>query len=131
MAFSSAFARSMQEWIEEQKKILEIAKKNKDSFKDADRLTLLVASRTAFQHIVRTIKGFENWLQNPAIIAVMPKEMLAEIHEKIWNIMIELLEFDAKHTSEFLNYVKDKEKLAIPSLLLREEREERSPPYSL
>jgi hypothetical protein len=46
--------------------------------------------------------------------------------------MIELIEFDAKHTSDFLNYIKDKEKIStIPSLLLREEKEERTPPYSL
>ncbi|MDT7864960.1 MAG: DUF2153 family protein [Thermoproteota archaeon] len=132
MTFSAAFMRSMQEWVEEQKRILELAKKSMDSFKDADRLALLIAARTACQHISRTIKGFENWLNNPAITTVMPQSMLKEIQEKIWKIMIELIEFDAKHTSDFLNYIKDKEKIStIPSLLLREEREERTPPYSL
>lgn len=131
MAFSTAFIRSMQEWVEEQKKILDVAKKNLESFKNADRLTLLIASRTACQHISRTIKGFENWLQNPAIISLMPQDMLKEIHEKIWKLMIELVEFDAKHTNEFLLFVKNQEKITIPSLLLKEEKEERAPPYSL
>jgi|ECHnycMinimDraft_1075156.scaffolds.fasta_scaffold00029_25 hypothetical protein len=131
MAFSQAFIRSMQEWVTEQKKVLELARKNMDSFKNADRLTLLIASRTACQHISRTIKGFENWLQNPAIITVMPKEMLQEIHEKIWKIMIELIEFDAKHTGDFLEFLKDKEKVDVSSLLIREEKEDRTPPYSL
>jgi hypothetical protein len=83
-------------------------------------------------YIEGTIKGFENWLNNPAITTIMPQSMLKEIQEKIWKIMIELIEFDAKHTSDFLNYIKDKEKIStIPSLLLREEKEERTPPYSL
>ncbi len=133
MAFSETFVRSMQDWVAEQKKILEIATKNFEakSYKDADRLTLLLASRTACQHISRTIKGFENWLQNPAIISVMPKEMLEEIYLKIWKLMIELIEFDIKHTADFLVYLKDKEKLDVSLLLLREEKPERSPIYSL
>ncbi|MDT7891811.1 MAG: DUF2153 family protein [Thermoproteota archaeon] len=133
MAFNETFVRSMQDWVNEQKKILEIAVKSFESknYKEADRLNLLLASRTACQHISRTIKGFENWLQNPAIISVMPKEMLEEIYVKIWKLMIELIEFDIKHTSDFLNHVKDKQKLDISSLLIREERTDRSPIYSL
>ncbi len=133
MAFNETFIRSMQDWVAEQKKILELAIKSYESknYKETDRLNLLLASRTAFQHISRTIKGFENWLQNPAIISVMPKEMLEEIYLKIWKLMIDLIEFDIKHTSDFLNHLKDKEKLDVSVLLLREERSERSPIYSL
>ena len=132
-AFGPGFIRSMSEWVEEQKVLLKLAKKAE--FKDADRLTLMLAARTACNHIMRTIKGFDNWLQNPAIVSVMPEEMLREVQSKLWDIMLRLIEFDVKHTSEFVEYVSKKGGEEIPRLLMRTERKVRAreelPPRSL
>jgi hypothetical protein len=132
MAFQPEFLANIHAWVESQKKLLELAKQSLENLKDADRLTLLTASRTACYHISRTIKGFDNWLNNPAITTVMPKEMLKEVQEKLWKIMLEIIEFDIKHTSQFLDYITKEKIIAIPSLLIPKEEERTStPPYSL
>jgi hypothetical protein len=133
MAYHPEFLANLYNWVEQQKKLLELIKQSLENLKDADRLTLLTASRTACYHISRTIKGFDNWLNNPAITTVMPKEMLKEIQEKLWDIMMKIIEFDIKHTSQFLDYITKEKITAIPSLLIPKEEEERTstPPYSL
>jgi hypothetical protein len=132
MAFQPEFLANTHAWVESQKKLLELAKQSLENLKDADRLTLLTASKTACYHISRTIKGFDNWLNNPAITTVMPKEMLKEVQEKLWKIMLEIIEFDIKHTSQFLDYITKEKIIAIPSLLIPKEEERTStPPYSL
>jgi len=126
------FIRSMTDWINEQKNLLEIAKENEKYFEKADRLTLILAARTACTQAIRTLRGFENWLQNPVIISVMPEEMLREVHTRLWEIMIRLIEFDIKHTGEFVEYIKSAN-VDIPQLLLKVSKgeESRGPPLSL
>jgi hypothetical protein len=132
MAFQPEFFVNIHDWVEKQKKLLELIKQSLENLKDADRLTLLTASRTACYHISRTIKGFDNWLNNPAITTVMPKEMLKEIQEKLWDIMMKIIEFDIKHTSQFLDYITKEKITTIPSLLIpKEEERTPTPPYSL
>jgi hypothetical protein len=132
MAFQPEFFVNLYDWVEKQKKLLELAKQSLENLKDADRLTLLTSSRTACYHISRTLKGFDNWLNNPAITTVMPKEMLKEIQEKLWDIMLKIIEFDIKHTSQFLDYITKEKITTIPSLLIpKEEERTPTPPYSL
>jgi hypothetical protein len=46
--------------------------------------------------------------------------------------MLEIIEFDIKHTSQFLDYITKEKIIAIPSLLIPKEEERTStPPYSL
>ncbi len=95
-----AFLRNLEEWVKTQKKVLETFRSYEKAVEEGDRLNLIVATRAAFQHMIRTIKAFDNWLQDPVIIAHLPREMLVEV----WKVMIEvlekLLEIDIKHTSE-------------------------------
>ncbi len=93
-------------WIEDQRRFLEYTKISLKELERADRLTLVIAARTACSQILRTIKGFEGWLQNPVVIGLMPYEMIKEVQKKLWEIMIEVTNFDIKHTSEYRDYLK-------------------------
>ncbi len=98
-----AFLKSLTEWIESQRKTLEGVKESLKELEGADRLMLILASRNACYHIARTIRGFDSWLQNPMVIGLMPLEMAKEVQEKLYEIMFMLMEFDIKHTSEFVD----------------------------
>ncbi|MEM2534419.1 MAG: DUF2153 family protein, partial [Candidatus Nezhaarchaeales archaeon] len=90
-------------------------------------------SRNACYHIARTIRGFDSWLQNPMVIGLMPIEMAKEVQEKLYEIMLTLMEFDIKHTSEFADLLsKLMEEGKLPKILFEkpERREEgRRLPY--
>ncbi|AAY80174.1 hypothetical protein ATY89_02385 [Sulfolobus acidocaldarius] len=81
----------------------ELEKKYQNS--SSDRLDLILATRVAFQHILRTIKAFDQWLQDPQIIKHMPKEMLEDVMKTTWELLENLLELDIRHTSEFKDLV--------------------------
>ncbi|MEM2058528.1 MAG: DUF2153 family protein [Thermoproteota archaeon] len=98
-----AFLKSLTEWVEGQKKTMEGAKEALKDLEGADRLMLILASRNACYHIARTIRGFDSWLQNPMVIGLMPAEMAREVQKKLYEIMFILMEFDIKHTSEFVD----------------------------
>ena len=86
-----------------QKNLLETIKELEKKYEsgDNDRLDLILATRVAFQHIMRTIKAFDQWLQDPQIIKHMPKEMLEDVRKTTWEILETLLELDIRHTSQF------------------------------
>ncbi|OYT60533.1 MAG: hypothetical protein B6U75_01370 [Desulfurococcales archaeon ex4484_217_1] len=100
-----SFASHLTEWIKLQKTLLETVKKLNDSIKKGDRLTLIIATRTVFQHIMRTIKAFDQWLQDPFILEHMPREMLEEVWDNISDILLKLLELDIEHTSQFRDLI--------------------------
>ncbi len=95
-----AFLRNLDEWVKMQKKVLETFRSVEKQVEEGDRLSLVVATRAAFQHMIRTIKAFDNWLQDPVIIAHLPKEMLVEVWKVMYQVLEKLLEIDIKHTSE-------------------------------
>ncbi len=105
MSLSSSFLGNLDEWVKMQKKMLETVKKVEEELKKSDRLDLIVATRTAFQHIMKTIKAFDQWLQDPVIISHMPREYLVEVQERVWRILEELLELDIEHTSKFKEHM--------------------------
>ena len=90
-----------------QKNLLETLKELEKKYEagDTDRLDLILATRVAFQHIMRTVKAFDQWLQDPQIIKHMPKEMLEDVMRTTWNILETLLELDIRHTSQFRELV--------------------------
>jgi hypothetical protein len=98
----SSFLSNLDEWIKMQKSLLATIKdmEKNENDKDMDRLDLILASRVAFQHMMRTIKAFDQWLQDPMIIKHMPKEMLEDVKRTSWSILEQLLELDIRHTSE-------------------------------
>ena len=98
---SLGFLGHLEEWVKMQKRMLSALEEAEKQLKNGDRLSLVIASRTAFQHMIKTLKAFDQWLQDPLIVNHMPEEMLREVQEKAWDLLKKLLELDIKHTSEF------------------------------
>jgi hypothetical protein len=98
-----AFLKQLDEWVKMQRRLLQTFRETAEKVEQGDRLDLIVATRAAFQHMMRTIKAFDNWLQDPVIIAHVPKEMLLEVWKVMFNILQQLLEIDIKHTSDVRN----------------------------
>jgi hypothetical protein len=103
----SGYLANLDEWIKMQKNLLNTLREMEKKYQspDVDRLDLILATRVAFQHIMRTIKAFDQWLQDPQIIKHMPKEMLEDVMKTTWSILETLLELDIRHTSEFRDLV--------------------------
>jgi len=95
-----AFLRNLDEWVKMQRRVLETFRSVEEQVSQGDRLDLVVATRTAFQHMLRTIKAFDNWLQDPVIIAHLSREQLLEVWKTMFEILEKLLEIDIKHTGE-------------------------------
>ncbi|MEM2202803.1 MAG: DUF2153 family protein [Sulfolobales archaeon] len=102
------FLSNLDEWVNMQKRTAELFKSIDQEIKrkgDAlDRLELILATRAAFQHMSRTIKAFDQWLQDPLILANLDKQSLLEVWNATFNMLQALLELDIKHTSMFREY---------------------------
>lgn len=105
LGVTRAFLANLEQWVEVQKAVLASMVKAGDQFKEADRLELILAARAAFKHMIRTLEAFDKWLQDPFIIAHMPREMLEGVQRESWDIMKRLLELDIEHTTQFKEYV--------------------------
>lgn len=103
--FVKMFAANLTNWIEAQKNFLTSATLMEKQLEKADRLELVLATRAAFAHIVKTVEAFDKWLQDPFIVGHMPREMLIEIQKSVWETLKKLLELDIKHTSEFRDLI--------------------------
>ena len=103
--FIKIFAANLSKWVKAQEEYLDSVTKIESRLEDADRLELILATRAAFKHMIKTIEAFDKWLQDPFIIGHMPREMLAEVQRNVWTIMKQLLELDIRHTSEFRDYL--------------------------
>jgi hypothetical protein len=99
--FVKLFANNLTNWIEAQKTFLDTITSMEKDLEDSDRLELILATRTAFNHMIKTIEAFDRWLQDPFIVGHMPREMLLEVQKSVWEILKKLLELDIKHTSAF------------------------------
>ena len=100
-----SFTANLEHWVEVQKLVLASVRKVEGQLKDADRLELILATRMAFRHMIRTLEAFDKWLQDPFIIGHMPREMLEEVQRKAWDLLKALLELDISHTTQFKNYM--------------------------
>jgi len=127
--FARSFVANLEHWVEAQKLVLSSVRKVEEQLKDADRLELILATRMAFRHMIRTLEAFDKWLQDPFIIGHMPREMLEEVQKKAWELLKQLLELDISHTTQFKDYML---KLAregkLNPLLAAQRREERGTP---
>ncbi|BCU68265.1 hypothetical protein HS7_17020 [Sulfolobales archaeon HS-7] len=101
----NSFISNLDEWIKVQKNLLELIKQRGDKEEGGDRLDLILDSRYAFQHMMRTLKAFDQWLQDPLVIKHMPKEMLIDVQKTSWSILLQLLELDIRHTSQFKDII--------------------------
>lgn len=93
-------------WVKRQNEVKNLFEKAELDYRDADRLTLITLSRAAFQHMMRTIEAFDQWLKDPMITNHMPREMLIELWEKLRQLLYELIELDIEHTSKFSEHLK-------------------------
>jgi len=101
----SSLYESLSQWIEMQKKVRAWFDSVYDNVKKGDRLELILYTRMAFQHMIRTLKAFDNWLQDPFIISNMPKDQLEEVWETTYKLLQQLLELDVRHTQGFRDYI--------------------------
>ncbi|HDI02337.1 MAG TPA: DUF2153 domain-containing protein [Ignisphaera sp.] len=106
----SSFYDNLTQWVEMQKKTKNLFENLYEDIKKGDRLDLILATRAAFQHMIKTLKAFDNWLQDPMIISHMPKEYLEEVWDVAYKLLQQLLELDIRHTSSFRDYIEKLEK---------------------
>ncbi|MCS7104594.1 MAG: DUF2153 domain-containing protein [Thermofilaceae archaeon] len=99
-----SFVTNLEQWVETQKLVLSSMFRIEDRLKESDRLELILATRMAFRHMIRTLEAFDRWLQDPLIVGHMPREMLEQVQRKSWELMKQLLELDIDHTSQFKEY---------------------------
>jgi hypothetical protein len=88
-----------------QKKIREWFDNVYEDVKKGDRLELILYTRMAFQHIMRTIKAFDSWLQDPFIISNIPREELEAVWKTTHELLKQLIELDVTHTSNVRDYL--------------------------
>lgn len=89
---------TLSEWIDMQKKAVEMFNQINDAADAADRLTLVLVIRQAFQHMMKTLKAFDQWLNDPFILNYVTKDMLIDVWNTTYNILNTLLELDIRHT---------------------------------
>jgi hypothetical protein len=94
----SDFLKNLDRWIAMQQTVLQTFKENEQRVAQSDRLEIIVNTRLAFSHMMRTLKAFDDWLQDPFITTNAPKDLLVEVWEKTVKILEELLELDIQHT---------------------------------
>lgn len=114
---------SLSEWIEMQRTTIETFKEINSGIAEADRLTLVLLIRKAFDHMMKTIREFDKWLENPLILSYIDREMLQEVWSGVFKILLELLELDIKHTASVRdNAIKMLKEGKIPPVIMEFKR---------
>lgn len=90
---------SLDNWVEMQRKARELFAEVNEGIEGADRLALVLAIRQAFQHMIKTLKAFDNWLEDPVILNYVTREMLLDVWGTTYEILDKLLDLDIRHTS--------------------------------
>jgi hypothetical protein len=137
----SELTRSLERWVALQKIVLDNFRQIDSRVRASDRLDIIIHTRLAFNHMIRTLKAFDDWLQDPFITSNIPRELLLEVWSTSLKLMETLLELDIKHTTEVKNLIEKavKEGQISPVIAqLRdlavsrgEERERRGPAISI
>ncbi len=89
---------SLSNWIDMQKKAMELFREINAGVESADRLALVLFIRQAFQHMIKTLRAFDQWLSDPLILNYITKDMLLDVWSTTYKILNELLELDIRHT---------------------------------
>ncbi len=101
------FSASLERWVMLQKKLLETVDQAKDRVEEYDRLELILSIRTLFQNMMRTLKAFDTWLQDPFITSQMPREYLQYVWSETYKSFRTLVELDIKHTSDMAKLIRE------------------------
>ncbi|MCE4617248.1 MAG: DUF2153 domain-containing protein [Desulfurococcales archaeon] len=97
---------NLERWVKVQEVMLRNIIENEGRVKSSDRLELVLAIRTLFNGLVRTLKAFDNWLQDPFIVSQIPREALVEVWEETLKAYKTMVSLDIKHTSEMGNIIR-------------------------
>ncbi len=107
---SYTFFENLTQWVEMQKRAKNAFQSIYDKVKNGDRLDLILATRAAFKHMIKTLQAFDSWLRDPLIISHMPREYLEEVWDVTYKLLLTLLDLDIKHTSSFRDYLEKLQK---------------------
>ncbi|MCE4611522.1 MAG: DUF2153 family protein [Desulfurococcales archaeon] len=118
----AGFVRSLERWVTLQRMILDNFKKADERVREADRLEIIIHTRIAFNHLIKTLKAFDDWLQDPFISSNIPRDLLIEVWDTTLKITEMLLELDIKHTSAVKDLIEEavREGRISPLLQLRD-----------
>jgi len=94
------FLKNLDRWISMQQAVLESFKDSYPKVRDSDRLDIIVHTRIAFNHMIRTLKAFDDWLQDPFITTNASKDLLIQVWDQTVNILQQLISMDIGHTSQ-------------------------------
>jgi len=86
-------------WVEMQAAVLEAVRSALARKDEMDRLDLMIHARLVFQHIMRTVKAFDEWLQDPSIASVIPRDEMERVFAEAARAFEILAELDISHTS--------------------------------
>ncbi len=104
----TAFVRSLERWVQLQRTVLEMFRDLDPQVRQSDRLDIIIHTRIAFNHMIRTLKAFDDWLQDPFISSNIPRELLIDVWDTTMKMMELLLELDIRHTSSVKDIIEEK-----------------------
>lgn len=104
----TAFVRSLERWVALQRTVLEMFRDLDAQVRESDRLDIIIHTRLAFNHMIKTLKAFDDWLQDPFIASNIPRELLLDVWDTTLKMMELLLELDIRHTSEVKKLIEEK-----------------------
>ncbi|MEB2837287.1 MAG: DUF2153 domain-containing protein [Desulfurococcales archaeon] len=96
----SEFTSTLEKWVRMQESVLKTFMESDERISNADRLEIVTATRIAFNHLIRTLKAFDQWLQDPFIVTHIPRDMLLEVWRETLKALEIIVKLDIKHTSE-------------------------------
>ena len=91
-------SRRLVRWVEMQKATLEFLETLKSRLEGMDRLEMVVYARLIFQHLEKTVKAFDEWLQDPFIATIIPREEMARVLAETIEAAEKILRLDITHT---------------------------------
>jgi len=94
-------------WVEMQRRMLEVLDYLESRAGEMDRLELVVYARLVFQHIERTVRAFDEWLQDPLILASAPREELERVLRDTVAAARILARLDAEHTERMARLIEE------------------------
>ncbi|WP_460125578.1 DUF2153 family protein [Stetteria hydrogenophila] len=101
------FLDNLERWVKMQEAVLDTFRTYKDQIDKSDRLEMVIAIRIAFNHMIRTLKAFDQWLQDPFIVSHIPREKLLEVWNATFKMLEMLLELDINHTSDVRDIIEE------------------------
>ncbi len=105
-------------WIAMQEDMLKFLGELEARVPEMDRLDLIVYSRIIFQHLEKTLKAFDEWLQDPLIAMAAPRDELAKVLAETIKAAKILLRLDIEHTGAMRELIEEKASELPISLLI-------------